>query len=463
MKRLLVLALFLAVTLIGSLSASAYAAGKSEYWVDESSLPFEPLLGFEDSTRLWGIHARAGYQIEVPANWNGDLVMWAHGLRAESTYGQRLFPDSPDPVYGGLMLRPYWLENGYAWAASTYSMNDFAGAAAVQDTKRLVEHFTSLVGMPNRVYITGRSMGGFVAALSVEHFPNIYDGALPACGALSGLENFDVRLDFNLAAEQIALGTSSWPVDPDTYFSTTVPAIKEALLTDTGSWPTGLNADGLAFKQLMELRTGGDRPNYDQAWLIYNLVPALGTGVPGDFMFDSTMYFAGTLPRPEKNSLDNTDVVYQVDLDPDLSAYEQTLNAEIFRLEADPSTRAGGGLSHAHVPPLDGDLSFPVLTMHTLGDLVATFQNEIDYYHLVAAQGNTDYLVQRAYRGIRHCNFTSTEWNAAFSDLVNWVEMGVRPAGDSVHDPAIVAAPDYGCQFTDFAGTPPHLYPEPCP
>ena len=206
MKRSLVLALFLAVTLIGTLSASAQAAGKSEYWVDESSLPFEPLPGYEDSTRLWGIHARAGYQIEVPANWNGDLVLWAHGLRAESTNGGRLFPDPPDPVYGGLMLRPYWLANGYAWAASTYSMNDAAFATAVQDTKRLVEHFNALVGRPNLVYISGRSMGGYVAALSVEHFPNLYDAALPVCAPFAGLESFDTRLDFNLAARADSAG-----------------------------------------------------------------------------------------------------------------------------------------------------------------------------------------------------------------------------------------------------------------
>ena len=35
-------------------------------------------------------------------------------------------------------------------------------------------------------------------------------------------------------------------------------------------------------------------------------------------------------------------------------------------------------------------LSVPVLTMHTLGDMVATFRNEIDYYDLVAEQGKTD-------------------------------------------------------------------------
>jgi len=35
-----------------------------------------------------------------------------------------------------------------------------------------------------------------------------------------------------------------------------------------------------------------------------------------------------------------------------------------------------------------------------------------------------------------------------FTDLVRWVEAGVHPAGDNVLDPAVVAAPAYGCAFT---------------
>ena len=36
-----------------------------------------------------------------------------------------------------------------------------------------------------------------------------------------------------------------------------------------------------------------------------------------------------------------------------------------------------------------------------------------------------------------------------FVNLVAWVEAGIKPAGDNVLDPAVVASPDYGCTFTD--------------
>ena len=41
------------------------------------------------------------------------------------------------------------------------------------------------------------------------------------------------------------------------------------------------------------------------------------------------------------------------------------------------------------------------------------------------------------------------EASTAWGDLVDWVEHGDRPAGDDVLDRAAVAAPDYGCAFTD--------------
>ena len=50
-----------------------------QYFVNEANLPFPALPG-TTTTRLWGVLDGAGYRIEVPAKWNGELVMWAHGF-----------------------------------------------------------------------------------------------------------------------------------------------------------------------------------------------------------------------------------------------------------------------------------------------------------------------------------------------------------------------------------------------
>jgi hypothetical protein len=71
------------------------------------------------------------------------------------------------------------------------------------------------------------------------------------------------------------------------------------------------------------------------------------------------------------------------------------------------------------------------------------------YRQRAVAKGNGNLLVQRAIRGASHCDFTVAEQVRAFSDMVAWAEGGPPPAGDDVSTPATVAAPTYGCTFTD--------------
>jgi hypothetical protein len=50
------------------------------------------------------------------------------------------------------------------------------------------------------------------------------------------------------------------------------------------------------------------------------------------------------------------------------------------------------------------------------------------YGSLVAAAGASDLLVQRTVNRYGHCNLLPEEVGAAFADLVNWVELGDKPA-----------------------------------
>lgn len=449
-RRILVLALCAALMTMGATAVSGAPGPK--YFVDESTLPFDPLPGHSDSDRMWGVRNGAGYRIEVPVDWNGELVMWAHGFRGSD---QRLhFQGDEVPI------RQWLLDNGFAWAASTYSSNDYNVADGVKDTHALATYFNGSVGNPTRTYIAGVSMGGHITAVSIEQYPNFYDAALPACGVLADYELFDYFLDFNLAAQQIALGESTFPVeDPVTYLTQTSGTIKAQLSSIPGGWPLFLNADGAALKQLTENISGGDRPNFDEAWFFWNSFPEFGSNIPGNFLFDLGVG-DGTLAGQPGNALDNTDRLYEIDLIPGISnEAEAALNEGIFRVAADPQARHRAGLSN--VPPVAGDPTVPVLTMHNLGDLFVPFGMEVSYGHRAAANGKSDLVVQRAIRGVGHCDFTDAEWNQAIADLVSWVETGVRPSGDDVTNPAAVADPTFGCAFTDPSGF--HFLATPCP
>ena len=97
---------------------------------------------------------------------------------------------------------------------------------------------------------------------------------------------------------------------------------------------------------------------------------------------------------------------------------------------------------------MQGRPRIPVLSLHGLGDLFVPFSMEQVYASRVAHNGLSHLLVQRAIRGVGHCDFTAAELIRGFTDLVRWVEQGVTPPGDDVLSPAVVADPAYGCTFT---------------
>jgi pimeloyl-ACP methyl ester carboxylesterase len=422
-------------------SSNSFAGKPPGYFVDENKLPFEALPGAQ---AYWGVHTGAGYQIEVPDNWNGGLVVWAHGFRGT---GLELTVDMHP-------LRELLIPSGYAWAASSYDRNDYDISSGVKTTHALIKRFNGLVGKPSQVLMTGASMGGHITGVIIEQYPKLFAGAMPICGVLGDYALFDYFLDYNLAAQQIGVGGSTYPIDPINYLFGTVPAIKTNLEAVPGGWPVILNADGANFKNLVEIRSGGFRPNFDEAWFFWNSFPG---EVPGNFLFELAIG-DGSLPRAPGSAVDNIDTVYQFDADPALTPEEQELNNSIFRIAAEPQTRRKQGL--AQVPTINGDIDMPVLSLHNLGDLFVPVLNEVEYAHRVSAQGKSDLLVQRAIRGVSHCGFTANELGSAFLDLVAWVDAGQKPAGDDFGDPDAVADPDFGCQFTDPSG---HLLATPCP
>ncbi len=423
MKKI-ALAALTALALAAGITGGALAAPPPAYFVDTAKLPFAALPGIT-TQRLWGVHNGAGYRIEVPANWNGSLVLWAHGFRGT---GLELTVDNHP-------LRTFLVANGYAWAASSYSKNDYDPAQGAKDSHALGKFFNGQVGQPRRTYITGASMGGHVTGIVAEQWPKSYDGAMPVCGVLGDYELFDYFLDFNVAAQTLSSIGKTFPYEAD-YLMATVPPTKAAL---GPAFPFVLNTSGSQLKSLTQLRSGGVRPLFDQGWLFWN-------AVAGDFLF-SLGVGDGTLPRQPGNAVQNSDVTYQFDIDPALSVDEAAFNATVQRVTADPQARRNNGL--ANVSPTLGNLKIPMLTLHTLGDLFVPFVMEQIYAERVAANNASHLLVQRATRDVGHCSFTPAELVRTFVDLATWVETGAKPAGDDVRNPTAVAHPNFGCTYTD--------------
>ncbi|MDG4809788.1 hypothetical protein O7634_23805 [Micromonospora sp. WMMD1120] len=386
--------------------------------------PLAPLVvGGKPTTVRQGVHRHAGYLIEIPARWNGDLVLWAHGYRGQGTVL------SPEPPAFGLRQR--LLEQGYAWASSSYDRNGFNIRSGVLGTRELADHFARTVRPPQHTYLAGVSMGGYVIGRSLEQYPGYYDGALPMCGVLGDQTLLDFYLDYNLVAQALA-GVPAYPTPAD-YLTNAVPRIQAALGL-AGLAPGGPDTTTDRGKQLRAItvnRSGGPRPGADAAFALWK-----------DFLFSITVTSGGDSPAQRPGQLStNLLTRYTPNSPVDVNASVRRVAPENVVQRLLPTL--------TEVPRIAGRPTAPVLSLHGLGDLFVPFSMEQAYATDVARHGRGKLLVQRAIRATQHCEFTPAEAGAAWDDLVSWVRAGKRPAGDTVTDPAVVARPDYGCRFSD--------------
>ena len=88
------------------------------------------------------------------------------------------------------------------------------------------------------------------------------------------------------------------------------------------------------------------------------------------------------------------------------------------------NTSYSGGLLPAAVL---GDLRIPMLMLSNSRGPVAPGFNQASYAAILA-NGATNLLVQRQVPVYGHCVFTPAELGTAFTDLVLWVEYGIKPA-----------------------------------
>jgi hypothetical protein len=387
------------------------------------------------TTSRWaGVLGGASYRIEVPANWNGKLVMYAHGYRGT---GSALTVSDPS-------IRRHLIQNGYAWAASSYSRNHYDVRAGVEDTNALALQFTKIAAAnsrplpePSRLYITGHSMGGHVTGAAIDEEAQTtannrvrYHGAVPMCGVMGDTELFNQFAAMQVTAQAIA-GVPSYPFQKWSEIS--------GLVTSTlfQTFPGTPTVTGQKYLSVLQNITGGVRPMFD-------LGVAVGGSFPsawGTFGGDGTI--SGILNH---NVLDTTGYTYTITGD---AAGSTALNAAVQKVSPEPDANRLRTDGLRWVPKVNGDFRIPVVSIHTLGDLFVPFSMQQTFRQRTDAKGNGAWLVQRAIRGASHCDFTVAEQVDAFEAMVRWERDGIKPAGDDVVTPATVAAPTFGCAFTD--------------
>src|ERR1700693_1354552 len=126
----------------------------------------------------------SNYLIEVPAPWNGTLVLYSHGYSFGPSFGAPAPQTAEDA--GDTTTHDWLLANGYAIAGSSYASTGWALQQAFQDQIAVLDGFKSKGYNATRTIAWGHSLGGMITAGLVQLFPNRFDGALPMWGVVAG-------------------------------------------------------------------------------------------------------------------------------------------------------------------------------------------------------------------------------------------------------------------------------------
>ncbi|RYE02316.1 MAG: alpha/beta hydrolase [Sphingomonadales bacterium] len=118
----------------------------------------------------------AKWVAEVPANWNGTLLLWSRGYSPA--------PGSPEAAGRG--MRQQLLDAGYAIAGSDYGAGGWALAEAVPAQRAMIAAFAAASAKPKRVIAWGYSMGGLVTTALAEQAKPAIHGALAMCASIGG-------------------------------------------------------------------------------------------------------------------------------------------------------------------------------------------------------------------------------------------------------------------------------------
>ena len=395
------------------------------------------------NTRCWSGQAAKGgyYWIATPENWNGTLVVHAHGGPRTSA------PEADDPL-GDLQRFSMTVKEGFAWAGSTYRRGGYGVRMAAEDTDDLRQVFWDAFGKPRRTLLHGQSWGGNVAAKTAELYARdaegqvVWDGVILTSGVLGGGTNaYDFRADLRAVYQ---------------YYCNNHPAPDETQYPLWSGLPLNSDLKRAQLAERVRTCTGVGLPEGRRtAEQKRNLADILAVvGIQEDELVShlswATFLFRDMVQRrlDGLNPFDNTATVYSGSHD------DAALNAGVQRFAADPM----GVARLAYDADLSGLIVAPTLTIHGKDDPTAFVSQEAIYRDTVAAAGRQDLLVQTFTNEAEHSALSAPEYVAVFQAMMTWLDAGERPTPDSVAALCQAAAPRYDapCLFdTDYSPTAP--------
>lgn len=349
------------------------------------------------------------YWIAMPAQWNGVLVLHAHG-------GPELGVPQALRTEEDLKRWSVFPRAGYAWAGSTFRMGGVSVRTAAADTERLRGIFIDRFGKPRRVILHGQSWGASVAAKAAETTSPLYDGVLLTSGVLGGgSKSYDFRLDLR-AVYQVVCGNHPRADEAQYPLWMGLPLegkLTRSELTQRVNDCTGVGKPAAQRSELQQknLKTLLDVIRIPERSLAGHL--AWGTWHFQDIVFKRLN---------GRNPFGNANVRYSG------SADDTALNAQVARYSAEPQARADFA---ADTDPT-GRIEAPVLTLHGINDPIAFVELESAFRETMDRVGTAGHLVQAFTNDNEHSYLSDAQYLAAIEALLTWVDTAQKPDASSL-------------------------------
>jgi hypothetical protein len=397
--------------------ASAGCASRAPATAEAAPLPMACPEGTPARTRCASGRDSAGafYVIAVPADWNGVLVLHAHGGPALGA--PKLARSLEDLKRWSVVLR-----GGYAWAGSSFRQGGVAVHAPAQDTERLRRIFVQHVAQPKFTVLHGQSWGAGVAAVGASRYTDDghgrrpYDAVLLSSGVLGGgTRSYDFRLDLRVVYQALC-GNHPRPDEPTYPLSIGLPA--------------GATLTSAQLKQRVDECLGLDRPaaarSAEQQGKIATITRVLkipASSIHGHLAW-ATFHFQEIVQSRTggRSPFGNIGAHYAG------SADDARLNAAVLRYAADPAAMA----TFAADTDPDGRIPVPVLTVHAINDPTAFVELESAFRATMQKAGTADHLVQTFTRHAVHSYLADPVYLTLLEALEHWARGGAKPTPQAI-------------------------------
>ncbi|MDR0577248.1 MAG: hypothetical protein LBI87_06855 [Candidatus Accumulibacter sp.] len=359
----------------------------------------------------------AYFWVVKPADWNGKLVIHAHG-------GPSLGAVTEQRAIDDLDRWTVWIRAGYAFAVTSYKQGGVAVLSAAEDMAVLLPIAVGLVGKPDKVILHGQSWGAGVAARAAEVDSALskvkpkVDAVLLTSGVLGGgTKSYDFRLDIRVVYQALC---KNHPRPAETQYP-----LWQGLPTKDSTLSPNISSrinECLGLNKPFAQRTPEQQQKSTD---IVNVIKIPENQIQSHLNWGTNHFQDIVFNRLNgRNPFRNDSVYYMGSHD------DAWLNAEIDAMGLRYAADLDAVMAFAKDADPTGDIAMPIMTLRWIDDPTAFVELANTWENTVNKAGRSANLRQLYARspGKTHSYLSDAEYIAVMEALLDWEESGNKPS-----------------------------------